>query len=68
MLFFLHLGQDGNISAINQHLMAKHDKDTDKHKSLDIRKILINNTKLINENNKKKKESLSNPRSNTYNN
>ena len=27
--------------------MTKHDKDTDKLKSTDIRKILINNTKII---------------------
>ena len=34
-----------DISAIKQHLMTKHNKDTDKLKSSDIRKILINNTK-----------------------
>ena len=41
-----------NISAIKQHLMTKHNKDTDKLKSPDIRKILINNTKNIYKNNK----------------
>ena len=33
--------------------MTKHNKDTDKLKSLDIRKILINNTKIIYKNNNK---------------
>ena len=33
--------------------MTKHNKDTDKLKSLDIIKILINNTKIIYENNNK---------------
>ena len=36
-----------DISAIKYHLMTKHNKDTDKLKSLDIRKILINYTKSI---------------------
>ena len=40
-----------DISAIKQHLMTKYDKDTDKLKSLDIRKILINNTKIMYKNN-----------------
>ena len=34
-----------DISAIKQHLMTKPNKDNDKIKSSDIRKILINNTK-----------------------
>ena len=33
--------------------MAKHNKDTDKLTSTDIRKILINNTKIIYKNNNK---------------
>ena len=42
-----------DIKAIKQHLMRKHNKDTDKLKSSLIRKILINNTKIIYENNNK---------------
>ena len=42
-----------HTSAIKQHLMTKHNKDSDKLKSLDIRKILINNTKIIYKNNNK---------------
>ena len=34
-----------DISTIKQHLITKHNKDTDKLKSSDIRKILISNTK-----------------------
>ena len=33
--------------------MTKHNKDTDKLRSPDIRKILINNTKIIYKNNNK---------------
>ena len=33
--------------------MTKHNKNTDKFKSPNIRKILINNTKIINKNNNK---------------
>ena len=36
-----------DISAIKQLLMTNHKKDTDKLKSPDIRKIQINNTKII---------------------
>ena len=36
------------------YIWTRHDKDTDKLKSLDIRKILINNTKIIYKNNNKK--------------
>ena len=36
-----------DVSAKKQHLMTKHNKDTDQLKSSDIRKILINNTKII---------------------
>ena len=42
-----------DISAIKQHLMTEHDKDIDKLKSIDIKKILINTTKIIYENNNK---------------
>ena len=35
--------------------MTKHNKDTDKFESPDIRKILFYNTKIIYKNNKKKK-------------
>ena len=42
-----------DISAIKQHIMTKYNKDTDLLKSPDIRKILINNTKIIYKNNKK---------------
>ena len=35
--------------------MTKHNKDTDKLKSPDTRKIRINNTKIIYENNNKKR-------------
>ena len=34
------------MSAIKQYLITEHNKDTDKLKSPDITKILINNTKL----------------------
>ena len=44
-----------DISAIKQHIMTKHNKDTDQVKSPDIRKILSNNTKMIYKNNKKKR-------------
>ena len=40
-------------SAIKQYLMTKHNKDIDKLKALEIRKILINNTKTIRKNNNK---------------
>ena len=36
-----------DISVIKQHIITNHNKDTDKLKSPDIRKILINNTKII---------------------
>ena len=42
-----------DISAIKQHLKTKHNKDIDKLKSRDIRKILINNTKIMYKNNYK---------------
>ena len=42
-----------DISAIKRHLMTKYNKDGDKFKSLDIRKILINNTKITYKNNNK---------------
>ena len=48
---FLYLLYD--ISVIKQNLMIKHNKDTDKFKSLDIKKKLINNTKIIYKNNNK---------------
>ena len=35
-----------DINALKQHLMTKHNKDIEKHKSPDIRKILINNAKI----------------------
>ena len=35
-----------DVSTIKQYLRTKHNKDTDKVKSPDIRKILINNTKI----------------------
>ena len=38
--------------------MTKHNKDTDKLKSPDIRKILINNTKIIYRNNKNRLQIL----------
>ena len=43
-----------DISAIKQYIMTKHNKDTDKLKSPDIRKIIINNRKIIYKNNNKK--------------
>ena len=39
------------VSAIKQQIRTKHDKETDKLKSPDIKKILINNTKIIYKNN-----------------
>ena len=42
-----------DISARKQYLLTKHNKDTNKLKSFNIRKILINNTKIIYENNHK---------------
>ena len=41
------------LSDIKQHLTTKPNKDTDKLKSPHIRKILINNTKIIYKNNNK---------------
>ena len=35
------------MSAMKQLIMTKHNKDTDKLKSQEIRKILIKNTKII---------------------
>ena len=46
--------------------MTKENKDGDKLKSLDIRKILINKTKIIYKNNNKKP--FTNPQSNNYKN
>ena len=40
------------ISAIKQHLITKHNKDTDKLKSPDVKKVLMNNKKIIYKNNK----------------
>ena len=42
-----------DVSAIKQYLMIKHNKDTDNLKSPDIKKILIDNTNIINKNNNK---------------
>ena len=44
-----------DISAIKQHIMTKHNKDTDKLKSPNLRKILINNIKIIYKNNYKER-------------
>ena len=52
-----------DISTIKQPNMTKHNKDNDKLKSPDIRKILINNTKIVYKNNK---NPFTNPRSNNY--
>ena len=64
LLFFVYLCRDdgektltyhlSDISAIEQHIITKYNKDTDKHKSPDIRKVLIYNTKIIYKNNSKK--------------
>ena len=42
-----------DISAVKKHIMTKHNKDIDKLKSPNIRKILINNTKIIYKSNNK---------------
>ena len=47
-----------DISAIKQDIMTNHNKDSDKFKFPDIRKILINHTKIIYKNNKNRLQIL----------
>ena len=47
-----------DISAKKQHIMIKHNKDTDKLKSPDIRKILNNKSKIIYKNNNKNRSQI----------
>ena len=53
-----------DTSAIKQYLMTKHKKDTEKLKSYDVRKILVNIRKIIYKNSKKNRCSI--PRSNKH--
>ena len=52
------------VGDTQQGQMTKHNKDTDILKFPDIRKILINNTKIIHRNNNK--NHLQNPRGSNY--